>query len=84
MAWVPGLDTDVFLSYARVDNATTGGDPSRGWVALFHRHLAVALSKRAGRLDVIDIWRDTREVAGNKLFDATIQDATPDPPSSWR
>jgi hypothetical protein len=75
MAWVPGFDNDVFLSYARVDNATPDGDPSRGWVAQFHRHLAVALSKRVGRLDVIDIWRDTREVAGNKLFDATIQGA---------
>jgi hypothetical protein len=75
MGWVQGFQHDVFLSYARVDNATAEGDPSRGWVSQFHRHLEVALSKKVGRLDAIRIWRDTREIPGNKLFDKTIQDA---------
>lgn len=75
MGWVPGFEFDVFLSYARVDNATVDIDPSHGWVAQFHRHLDVALSKKVGRLDTVKIWRDTRELQGNQLFDHTIQEA---------
>jgi TIR domain len=58
-----------------VDDSTPDRDPSRGWVAQFHRHLEVALSKKVGRLDVVKIWRDVREISGNQLFDRTIQDA---------
>lgn len=69
------LQHDLFLSYARVDNANAANDQSRGWVSQFHRHLEIALSKKIGRLNVIRIWRDTREIQGNQLFDRTIQDA---------
>jgi hypothetical protein len=75
MGWLPGFEHDIFISYARVDNATAEGDPASGWVAQFHRRLDVALSKKIGRLDTIKIWRDTREIQGNELFDRTIQDA---------
>jgi hypothetical protein len=75
MSWVPGFESDVFISYARVDNSTVEGDQERGWVAQFHRHLYVALSKKVGRLDTVKIWRDVREIRGNQLFDRTIQDA---------
>lgn len=75
MSWVPGFQFDVFISYARVDNSTADREPDRGWVAQFHRHLDVALSKKVGRLDTVKIWRDVREISGNQLFDRTIQDA---------
>jgi hypothetical protein len=75
MAWVAGFEHDVFISYARVDNATADGDPLHGWVTQFHRHLNVALSKKIGLLYKLKIWRDTREIQGNQLFDKTIQDA---------
>jgi hypothetical protein len=75
MAWVPGFEHDVFISYARVDNATAEDDPQQGWVSQFHRHLNIALSKKIGLLDRLKIWRDTREIQGNQLFDKTIQDA---------
>jgi len=75
MAWVSGFEHDVFISYARVDNATAEGDPQQGWVSQFQRHLNVALCKKIGLLDKLKIWRDTREIQGNQLFDKTIQDA---------
>jgi hypothetical protein len=75
MAWASGFEHDVFLSYARVDNATVENDSDRGWVAQFHKHLEVALSKKVGRLNTVRIWRDVRELPGNKLFDQTIKDA---------
>ena len=75
MGWVPGFEYDVFISYARVDNATVENNPDKGWVAEFHKHLEVALSKKVGRLHTVKLWRDTREIQGNELFDRTIQDA---------
>lgn len=75
MGWVPGFANDVLISYARVDNETADGDPSRGWISQFHRHLEVALSKKIGRLNTVVIWRDIREIRGNQLFDNTIEEA---------
>ena len=73
MGWVPGFDHDLFLSYARVDDATVGDE--EGWVTQLRDHLIVALGKKIGRLNAAKIWRDTREIDGNQLFDQTIQDA---------
>src|SRR4051795_2780925 len=75
MAWAPGFEHDVFISYASVDDLTADPDPGRGWVSQFHRHLDIALSKKAGRLNAVKIWRDTREIRGNQLFDRTIEDS---------
>jgi TIR domain len=75
MGWVSAFEYDIFISYARVDNATVENNPDEGWVAQFHKHLEVALSKKVGRLDTVRIWRDRREIQGNQLFDQTIQDA---------
>src|ERR1051326_3032338 len=75
MGWT-GFKYDVFISYARVDNQiAVGNSEEKGWVSLFHSHLKVALSREVGLLDVVTIWRDTREITGNQLFDSTIQDA---------
>ena len=75
MAWVPGFEHDIFISYARVDDLTADPNPQQGWVSQFERHLDVALSKKVGRLNTVKLWRDTRELRGNQLFDQTIQES---------
>lgn len=76
MAWVPGFEYDIFISYAWVDNQTAEGDPEeKGWVSLFQRYLYVELSKKLGRMNVLQIFRDTRKIQGNQLFDSTLQEA---------
>jgi hypothetical protein len=74
MAWVPGYQYDVFISYSHVDNLTPDNDSARGWVAQFHKRLEVALAQKAGRSGAVSIWRDERQLEGNLLFDKSIQD----------
>lgn len=66
MAFVPGYDYDLFISYAHVDEL-------EGWVSAFHKQLEVKLSSRIGRIGVVKIWRD-RELDGSQLFDDVIFD----------
>lgn len=66
------FDNDIFLSYARVDDQKDPGQ-DKGWVEVFYGYLEVELSKQIGRLNVIEIWRDTRELTSNSYFDAEIQ-----------
>jgi hypothetical protein len=73
MAYLPGFDYDIFISYAHVDDLTTN-EEEEGWVTLFHKHLEVQLSKLVGRADLVKIWRDERRLQGNHLFDQTIRD----------
>src|SRR5262245_56324444 len=76
MSWIPGFAYDVFISYARVDNSTADGDPEQfGWVTRFHKNLAVALGKKVGDAHAVTIFRDTRQISGNQLFDRTIEEA---------
>ncbi len=65
MAFVPGVDYDVFISYAHVDN-------QEGWVDEFHRQLELTLSQRVGRMGVAEIWRD-EALDGSQLFDRAIR-----------
>ncbi|HEX8424435.1 MAG TPA: toll/interleukin-1 receptor domain-containing protein, partial [Pyrinomonadaceae bacterium] len=66
------FDNDIFLSYARVDDQKDPGQ-AKGWVELFHEYLEVELSKQIGRMGVIEIWRDRRELSSSSYFDAEIQ-----------
>src|ERR1017187_10333166 len=76
MTWVAGFAHDIFISYAWVDNQVAEGRAEEnGWVTLFHRHLNVELSKKVGRMNVVGIWRDTREIQGNQLLDRAIREA---------
>lgn len=75
MSWVPKYKYDIFLSYARVDNITVDRKDEHGWVAQFRRHLETALDKRIGRAGAVSIWRDTRAISGNELFDQSIEEA---------
>ncbi len=65
MAFVPGVDHDVFISYAHVDN-------QEGWVDAFHQQLELKLSPRVGRMGVVKIWRD-KTLDGSQLFDEAIR-----------
>ena len=69
MAYIPGFENDIFISYAHVDNLTTGDEP--GWISGFHKHLEIALAQRIGRMGLVKIWRD-KKLEGDQLFDQTI------------
>ncbi len=73
MAYVDGFNIDLFISYAHVDDLKEPG-VNEGWVALFEKHLKVALAKRFGRYDLITVWRDPG-LQGNQLFDPAIEEA---------
>ena len=53
----PEFKTDIFISYARVDNEAATGE---GWVAQFVKHLEIELSKLAlaGRTGLVKLWWD--------------------------
>ncbi len=70
MAFLPEFETDIFISYARVDNKTaTDGE---GWVALFIKHLQTELDKLHGRMGEVKLWWDPT-LDDNQLFDVKIQ-----------
>lgn len=70
MAYLPGFEHDIFISYSHVDNEPVGLREER-WVAQFVQHLEVMLWKRAGSRE-IKIWWDS-SLDGNQAFDDTLQ-----------
>ena len=70
MAYLPTFENDIFLSYARVDNAS--GRDEEGWVDCFKKLLETELSKLVGRLGLIKIWMDVRHLDPNQYFDDEI------------
>jgi hypothetical protein len=72
MAYVPNFQYDIFISYSHVDNLPGPGE-TEGWVTQFERYLKNYLSRRIGRMGVIEIWRDPA-IDGSELFDQVIQD----------
>lgn len=73
MAYVPGFQHDIFISYAHVDNEPLFEEED-GWISSFHRELSVVLARKLGRRDSASIWRDLK-VQGNDEFDDTIDAA---------
>ena len=71
MAFIKGFEYDIFISYSHVDNLTVKSE-SMGWVDYFHDYLQVGLSRKAGRADMVRIWRD-EELDGTQLFDDVIR-----------
>lgn len=66
MAYLPGFEHDILISYAHLDE---GAD---SWVSQFHVRLEAELKRLAGR--DLTIWRDQR-LEGGQLFDQTIKTA---------
>lgn len=57
--------TDVFISYAHIDDATfIKGDD--GWVTSFHTALQTRLGQVLG--EQVNIWRDNEQLQGNDMF----------------
>jgi TIR domain len=71
MAFVPGFEYDIFISYAHTDNLTSKPDEI-GWVEQFHKDLRVGLARCIGRTDKVKIWRDEK-LDGSELFDQVIK-----------
>ena len=57
MAYVPGYENDIFVSYAHVDNIPLSGI-SKGWVETFIDNLATKLAQKIGRTDLFKLWDD--------------------------
>lgn len=70
MAFTPGFENDIFISYCHYDNAAPGDEP--GWVDHFHEGLESWLMRRFGRKK-ITIWRD-KKLKGSTLFDNRIKE----------
>jgi hypothetical protein len=75
MAFIPGYEHDVFVSYAHVDDrpfidAAAGQERSSGWVSTLVRHLKSELAQKVGRSDAVSVWFDSNNLRGNhKLTD---------------
>jgi len=63
-------DTDLFISYAHIDNQPLKEDLS-GWISRFHASLEALLSMRMGSR--VNIWRDDK-LQGNDQFAEEITD----------
>ena len=70
MAFTPGFENDIFISYCHDDNDAPRDES--GWVDHFHERLESSLVQRFGRKQIA-IWRD-KELQGSTLFDPRIQE----------
>ncbi len=71
MAYLPGFEHDIFISFSHVDNLSASGQP---WVDQFQKNLEIAVAQRVGRMGLVKIWRDPK-LEGDQLFDDTIESA---------
>jgi len=78
MAFVPGYDNDIFVSYAHVDNVPLPG-AEEGWVSTLMRGLKTRLAQLLGRSGDFVVWRDpnlsAHEPLTPQLLDALTQSA---------
>jgi hypothetical protein len=61
MAFIPGYDHDIFVSYAHVDNHfllenPRGREQPIGWVATLVKLLSKLLAQKFGRADAFSLW----------------------------
>lgn len=57
MAYIPGFEHDIFVSYAHVDNQPAP-NVQTGWVSTLVNGLGTSLAQKIGRAEVFDLWRD--------------------------
>lgn len=67
------FDSDIFISYAHLDNETLE-EGAAGWVSNLHRALEVRVAQLRGVKT--GIWRDPK-LQGNDFFDETIVEQLP-------
>lgn len=73
MAFVPGYEYDIFISYAHVDDIPDAG-AEKGWVTTLINSLRTRLAQRLGRSDAFKIWMDP-ELANRGSLTPQILDA---------
>ncbi|MFO1433117.1 MAG: toll/interleukin-1 receptor domain-containing protein [Candidatus Competibacteraceae bacterium] len=66
MAFVPGYDNDIFVSYAHVDNEPLPG-AGEGWVSTLMSGLKTRLAQLLGRSEAFVVWRDPKLSAHESL-----------------
>jgi hypothetical protein len=71
MAFVPGFEHDIFVSYARIDDVPIV--EGRGWVSTFVYHLKALLAQRLGRAEMFSVWMDQRQIGNEPFSDALLQ-----------
>jgi len=71
MAYTPGFDYDIFISFSHQDNEPRPGQDT-GWVERFARYLEWWLDSRRG-LTGLEIWLDKKRLTGTTEFDHRIE-----------
>jgi len=64
MAYVPGYQRDLFLSYAHADD--------RDWVAVFEENLRETLSRELGQR--VSVWQDVKQIRVAEDWKQDIED----------
>jgi len=67
MAYLPGFEHDIFISYSHLSEGVDR------WVSCFYERLEAVLKQQTSK--DLRIWRDTRRLDGGQLFDKTISTA---------
>ena len=70
MAYVPGYEHDVFVSYAHVDDEPEPGETT-GWVTTLVSSLKSKLASKLGRSDAFSVWMD-HELLGHSSLSRQI------------
>jgi hypothetical protein len=66
MAFVPGCEHDIFVSYAHVDDLPFPGS-DKGWVTTLVETLRILLAQKLGRRDAYSLWMDHQLSRHEKL-----------------
>ena len=72
MAYVPGCDHDIFVSYAHVDDLPFPGT-EKGWVTTLVETLRILLAQKLGRRDAYSLWMDHQLSRHEKLTPEILQ-----------
>ena len=71
MAYVPGFEHDIFVSYAHVDDMALPGFDD-GWVTTLVKNLKILVSQSLGRTDAYSLWMDYRLQHNVAITDAVM------------
>lgn len=73
MAFIPGFENDIFISYAHLDNCCPRHSKTEGWIERFCNYLDLYLAQQFGTKK-FQIWWDQRKLDATVLFDDAIAD----------
>lgn len=70
MTYVPGMKTDVFVSYAHASDGLEVGEelPADSWTATFRHRLETSIRNRLGGGRQVDVWLDPRLRTGHAVW----------------